>query len=75
MRVRWGTFGSMPTIFAILPDIVGRQGAACKIIGKYSQGTSVAGKVPNLEKVLGEASHDSAMRGVPLYVYCIHFSQ
>ncbi len=73
--IRWGTFGSVPTIFGILPNVVERQGASSRTIREYLQGASVAGKVPNLENVLAEASRDSAMRGVPLHVYCIHLSQ
>ena len=50
MSVRWGTFGSVPTTFSILPNAVGQQGASSRMIREYLQGASVAGKVPNVEK-------------------------
>ncbi len=56
MRVRWGTFGSVPTIFGIMPNVVGRQGAFSITIQEYWHGASDAGKVPNVQKVLGRIS-------------------
>ncbi len=55
MRVRWGTFGSVPTIFGILPNVVGRQGASSRMVGEHWQGASEAGKVPNFEKNFGRS--------------------
>ena len=69
-------FGSMPTILGILPNVAGQQGASCRTIQEYWQGASVAGKVLNQGKFLGRSiTQFSLMRGVPLHVYCIHFSQ
>ena len=75
MRVRWGTFGSLPTIFGMLPNVVKRQGASSKKASHYWQFAIVAGKVPNKKKSHAEASRDSAMRGAPLHVYYILFGQ
>ena len=68
MRVRLGTFGSVPTIFGILPNVVGRHRAFSRMVREYWQGASLAGKVPILDSY-------SAMRGVPLHVYYINFGQ
>ena len=51
MRVRWGTFSSVPTIFGILPNVVGRQRASSRRLRENWQGASTAGKVPNLKKI------------------------
>ena len=48
----WGTIGSVPTIFGILPNVVKGQGASSRKVSQYWQVASVAGKVPNFEKVL-----------------------
>ena len=47
VRVRWGTFGSVPTIFGILPNFVKRQGASSRKVSNYWQCAIMAGKVPN----------------------------
>ena len=39
----------------ILPNVVGQQGVSSRTMWKYWQGASVAGKVPNSEKVLGRS--------------------
>ncbi len=45
-RVRWGTYGSMPTNFGKLPKVIERREASCRWVSKYWQVASVAGKVP-----------------------------
>ncbi len=50
-RVRWGTIGSMPINFGNLPKVVERQGTPSRKVSQYWHVASVAGKVPNLEKV------------------------
>ncbi len=57
----WGTFGSVPTIFGTLPNVVGGQGTSPRKAFEYWQVAIVAGKVPNLEKVPD--------RSIPLHVY------
>ncbi len=42
-----GTFGSVPTIFGILPNAVKRQGASSRKVSHYWQCAIEAGKVPN----------------------------
>ena len=74
-RVWWGTIGSMPTNFGNLPKVVERQGASCRKVSQYWQVASVAGRLPNMKKFQSEASRDSAMPGVPLHVFYIHFGQ
>ena len=61
----------MPTNFGSLPNVVERQGASSRKVSQCWQVATVAGKVPNLEKVPG----GSIARCVPLYVYYIQFGQ
>ncbi len=59
MRVRWGTFNSVPTILGILANIVGWQGAYSRTIWGYWQGTRGAGKAPIVKKVLDRSIKES----------------
>ena len=45
-RVRWGTFGSVPTISGSLPNVVKQRGALLKNVSHYWQCAILAGKVP-----------------------------
>ncbi len=55
-------FGTLPATLPTRPRI-----------REYWQGARVAGKVPNFEKDLGRIAEWP--NGVPLHIYCIHFSQ
>ena len=55
----WGTFGNVPTIFGILPNVVGGQGASSRKVSQHWQVAIMVGKVPNLAKNVGD-------RGFPL---------
>ena len=71
MRVRWGTFGSVPTIFGILPNVIKRLGASSRKVSHYWQCAIVVGKVPNLKKNPRPKHRAIA----PLHVYYIQFGQ
>ena len=71
----WGTFGSVPTIFGILPNVVEDTGLPLERFPNIGRLPLWLARCQILKKSQTEALRGSAMRGVPLHVYYIHFSQ
>ncbi len=61
----WGTFGSVPTIFGILPNVAGGQGASSRKVSQHWHVAIMAGKVPNVGKKVG--GQEASSRKVSQY--------
>ncbi len=75
-RVRWGTFGSVPTKFGIVPNIIGHQGASSRKVSQCWQVANVAGMVPKMLKV-PEPKYCAIARCkvyLSIYITCISVS-
>ncbi len=50
-RVRWGTFGSVPTVFGSLPNVVKQRSTSFRKVSYYWQCVILNGMVPTLVQV------------------------
>ena len=75
-RVRWGTFGRVPTNFGNLPKVRERREAFLQIgfpVLASCQYSWKGGKMCTSPRA--EASRDSPMRGARLHLYYTYFGQ